>query len=1006
MMSPPQTAEAVSAESARQTVLEEEYDADYEPTQEEIIDYAKFLGIDTEKEKHLLWIARDSLKAPLPPNWKPCQTDDGNIYYFNFTTGESIWDHPCDEHYKKLYETEKAKGVPGSGADKGNDSVGGKPSKLAAFPALPALKGGPSKLGALPALEKAKPAPAPVPLKTGIPHLDADNSEDGDEVDKDDWDAFDDEDDDEIIDSVLRGKDLTRTQKPVAVATAKPAIGGRDRKPLNDDDDFNLSLSVSSIEDEGPAAIKSTQAATATGGNLKKLEALESEQKESLEKETEKIRDKYKNQVEAAEREEKEKSVKVIKGVREKYETLVRNAEAEEKKNADDAIAKLKKDNEDRLRKAEQEERERTDQAILALRQKFQRELDKTKEEERQLLDERTAISTAKASIDSEISDVARQNAEALRVARQTESAKYERELSAIRYEFAERRATAEADERRKLEKELKDMRSRLEKDAEEDHRRALERAKEEHRKEIDELIKKLSAERETRERNMRDSNERDADVRLQKVRQDAEAREEKARQEEKEQQELRLRNLRKEWDARIRAEEEKVKQKEEELRAKLDILSNDGHDNDRASELAALQKVNEMTIANLLAQKERLRDEQEELDALERKLKHRREDIVDQLGAMSERDALPGLSSSARSHRRDRPRSESYGEDDYEGQARLSSVKDEHARIRALEKELEIKRHHLTEERSALLDIEKNLLLEQARVERQERAAGAGRRSPKRSTTDNQVRKRKAQVQQKLRNVAASLADPDDYLESNRYNVGKEEDEVSDGLYEGPIPVDDSNDSDVDTELSRLEPVRHSPPRRDDQFTGESHVRQFKTLLKKHQKSLGSQQRGLIDAQAKWQKDIADISSLLINANNDYTGHSQRSPHRSERVASSAVEGELGALLGALKASIESSENGRRGRSAKRAMGIGSATYSPTRSSPTRTSHPEPNYSATSSRVVDYAHARDPGNSALASQHRKRAWEVGHSRTATLLAEHNAWLKGFLARHSGVLSR
>ncbi|KAI8919388.1 hypothetical protein DFJ77DRAFT_424001, partial [Powellomyces hirtus] len=47
------------------------FDENYEPTNEEIVDYAKFLGIDPDTEPHLLWIARQSLKAPLPPNWKP-----------------------------------------------------------------------------------------------------------------------------------------------------------------------------------------------------------------------------------------------------------------------------------------------------------------------------------------------------------------------------------------------------------------------------------------------------------------------------------------------------------------------------------------------------------------------------------------------------------------------------------------------------------------------------------------------------------------------------------------------------------------------------------------------------------------------------------------------------------------------------------------------------------------------------------------------------------------------
>ncbi|KAL7751732.1 hypothetical protein RI367_002731 [Sorochytrium milnesiophthora] len=90
-------------------VLEEVYDPDYEPTEEEIQEYAEFLGLDVENESALLWIAREGLKAPLPPAWKPCQTDKGEVYYYNFDTKESIWDHPCDDYYKKLYEKEKEK---------------------------------------------------------------------------------------------------------------------------------------------------------------------------------------------------------------------------------------------------------------------------------------------------------------------------------------------------------------------------------------------------------------------------------------------------------------------------------------------------------------------------------------------------------------------------------------------------------------------------------------------------------------------------------------------------------------------------------------------------------------------------------------------------------------------------------------------------------------------------------------------------------------------------------
>ena len=32
-----------------------------------------------------------------------------NIYYFNFKTGESTWEHPCDEFYRKLLQTEREK---------------------------------------------------------------------------------------------------------------------------------------------------------------------------------------------------------------------------------------------------------------------------------------------------------------------------------------------------------------------------------------------------------------------------------------------------------------------------------------------------------------------------------------------------------------------------------------------------------------------------------------------------------------------------------------------------------------------------------------------------------------------------------------------------------------------------------------------------------------------------------------------------------------------------------
>ncbi|KAK2489498.1 hypothetical protein MC885_017180 [Smutsia gigantea] len=41
----------------------------------------------------------------------------GDIYYFNFANGQSMWDHPCDEHYRNLVIQERAK-LPTPGAMK------------------------------------------------------------------------------------------------------------------------------------------------------------------------------------------------------------------------------------------------------------------------------------------------------------------------------------------------------------------------------------------------------------------------------------------------------------------------------------------------------------------------------------------------------------------------------------------------------------------------------------------------------------------------------------------------------------------------------------------------------------------------------------------------------------------------------------------------------------------------------------------------------------------------
>ena len=75
----------------------------------EILEYADYLGINPSEDQDLLYLAKEGLKAPLPEDWKPCQNREGKIYYFNFKTKQSQWEHPCDQYYKKLYQELKRK---------------------------------------------------------------------------------------------------------------------------------------------------------------------------------------------------------------------------------------------------------------------------------------------------------------------------------------------------------------------------------------------------------------------------------------------------------------------------------------------------------------------------------------------------------------------------------------------------------------------------------------------------------------------------------------------------------------------------------------------------------------------------------------------------------------------------------------------------------------------------------------------------------------------------------
>ncbi|XP_032684812.1 trichohyalin isoform X3 [Odontomachus brunneus] len=100
---------SISQDSAATIVCREVFDETSHPTREELLDYAKRLGIDPDEEPHLLDLAREGLMAALPKGWSPCFHEaSGAWYYYQASTGYTSWEHPLDEVYRKLVEQAKA----------------------------------------------------------------------------------------------------------------------------------------------------------------------------------------------------------------------------------------------------------------------------------------------------------------------------------------------------------------------------------------------------------------------------------------------------------------------------------------------------------------------------------------------------------------------------------------------------------------------------------------------------------------------------------------------------------------------------------------------------------------------------------------------------------------------------------------------------------------------------------------------------------------------------------
>ena len=86
-------------------VMNETIDSTRKPSGEELDEYMRWLGMDLKEHAHLRWIAFVGLTSKIEAEWKPCKIQEtGQIFYFNFKTGESIWEHPVDVRCKAMFE--------------------------------------------------------------------------------------------------------------------------------------------------------------------------------------------------------------------------------------------------------------------------------------------------------------------------------------------------------------------------------------------------------------------------------------------------------------------------------------------------------------------------------------------------------------------------------------------------------------------------------------------------------------------------------------------------------------------------------------------------------------------------------------------------------------------------------------------------------------------------------------------------------------------------------------
>ncbi|GAX77243.1 hypothetical protein CEUSTIGMA_g4689.t1, partial [Chlamydomonas eustigma] len=87
----------------------EEVDYHYQPYPEDVVEYARYLGMDPVADQDLLYIARWALEAPVPHQYTVHVDTEGYEYFYDTVTSITSYAHPKDEYYMQLYRQKKAR---------------------------------------------------------------------------------------------------------------------------------------------------------------------------------------------------------------------------------------------------------------------------------------------------------------------------------------------------------------------------------------------------------------------------------------------------------------------------------------------------------------------------------------------------------------------------------------------------------------------------------------------------------------------------------------------------------------------------------------------------------------------------------------------------------------------------------------------------------------------------------------------------------------------------------